>query len=239
MKPIHRQYNHGGWHPFKKKEAPRTYSKMSDRETDIYGTEAQQLGDAVTQHIPTTSNKNETSTERILQMMSLNLAQDANGTSKYPNVDWSLPGEEPSEQSVVLPAFRASMDENTEHKDPINFFRLDPESQKYVRAKMDDADLSAMFGKELSYSEESFIRSEIFKDPGLLTYFMEIGEEPGKKEMKKIRTHSGRFRGQQGGNGTTTGGPGSRSLAIAQGNAGIWNSITNWFAWCKLDDSCK
>lgn len=213
---------------------------MSDRETDVYGTEAQQLGDAVTRHVPPSNRKNETATERILQMMSLNTPQNAIGKSQYPGMDWSLPGEKPSEQSVVLPTFRASMDENTEHKDPINFFRLDPESQKYVRAKMDDADLSEMFGRELNTSEQKFIRSEIFKDPGLLTYFMEIGEEPSKKEMKKIKTHSGNFnRGSRGGNGTTTGGAGSRSLDKAQGKVGIGNRIKNFFAWCKLDDSCK
>jgi hypothetical protein len=231
MKPIYRQYNHGGWHPFKKDKGPKPVLKMSERGPS-YGTVAQQLGDAVSYR------GSKTPTEDILRMMSLN-TQEKPIVPIAQGVDFSLPGEKKSKQSVILPQFRASMDENTQNANPINFFRLDPETQKYVRAKMGDADLSQMFGRELGVADEKFVRNEILRDPTLLSYFMGIGEEPGKKEMKKLKLHSGKFGGGATDSGRTTDGAGSRSLAKSQGKVGISNRIKNFFAWCKLDDSCK
>tara|TARA_R110002167_G_scaffold5321_4_gene25060 strand:+ start:27 stop:743 length:717 start_codon:yes stop_codon:yes gene_type:complete len=238
MKPIYRQYNHGGWHPFKKKEEAKTILKMSDR-GEQYGTVAQQLGDAVSYR------GSKTPTEDILRMMSLN-AQEKPFVPIAQGVDFSLPGEKNSEQSVILPQFRASMDENTQNKNPINFFKLDPETQKYVRAKMGDADLSRMFGRELGVADEKFVRNAVLRDPTLLSYFMEIGAEPGRKEMKKLKLHSGKFGGGATDSGRTTDGAGSRSLAKAQNvtdghgfGIGIGNKISNFIAWCKRDESCR
>ena len=238
MKPIYRQYNHGGWHPFKKKPEAKTILKMSDR-GEQYGTVAQQLGDAVSYR------GSKTPTEDILRMMSLD-AQEKPFVGTMANVDFSSPGEKNSEQSVILPQFRASMDENTQNKNPINFFKLDPETQKYVRAKMGDADLSEMFGRELGVADERFVRNAVLRDPTLLSYFMEIGAEPGRKEMKKLKLHSGKFGGGATDSGRTTDGAGSRSLAkdqnVTDGHGfgiGIGNKISNFIAWCKRDESCR
>jgi hypothetical protein len=223
MKPMYRQYKHGGWHPFKKDKGPKPVLKMSEREPS-YGTVSQQLGDAVQYSGGDNSD--------ILKMLALTKEKDP-FLSDYSNVNFSLPGEKNSKQSEILPQFRAARDGDS---DNINFFKLDPESQKYVRSKMGGGDLSEMFGRELKPSEERYVRGQVFKNPALLSYFMGIGEEPGKREMKKFKVHSGKFSGgSRGGNGTTTGGAGSKSLAKEQRG----NIFKNFFAWCKLDGTCK
>tara|TARA_R110000868_G_scaffold335893_1_gene596775 strand:- start:109 stop:807 length:699 start_codon:yes stop_codon:yes gene_type:complete len=232
MKPIYRQYNHGGWHPFKKDKGPKPVLKMSERGPS-YGTVSQQLSDAVQYSGGDNSD--------ILKMLALTKEKPIVPIAQ--GVDFSLPGEKKNKQTEILPQFRAARDGDS---DNINFFKLDPESQKYVRSKMGGGDLSEMFGRELKPSEERYVRGQVFKNPALLSYFMGIGEEPGKREMKKFKTHNGRFSGgSRGGGGTTTGGAGSRSLEKAQnktGNGfgvGIGNKIKNFISWCKRDESCR
>ena len=186
---------------------------MSEREPS-YGTVSQQLGDAVQYSGGDNSD--------ILKMLAL--------TKEKPVTSW---GDVNFSSEEILPQFRAARDGDS---DNINFFKLDPESQKYVRSKMGGGDLSEMFGRELKPSEERYVRGQVFKNPALLSYFMGIGEEPGKREMKKFKVHSGKFSGgSRGGNGTTTGGAGSKSLAKEQRG----NIFKNFFAWCKLDGTCK
>ena len=184
---------------------------MSEREPS-YGTVSQQLGDAVQYSGGDNSD--------ILKMLALTKKEKP--VTSWGDVDFGT--------EEKLPQFRAARDENNN----INFFSLDKDSQKYVRSQMNDADLSEMFGRDLSASEEKYVRGQVFKDPSLLSYFMGIGEEPGRREMKKIKTWK-RGKSGGGGNGTTTGGAGSKSLAKEQRG----NRFKNFFAWCKLDGTCK
>ena len=224
MKPTYRQYKHGGWHPFKKDKGPKPVLKMSEREPS-YGTVSQQLGDAVQYSGGDNSD--------ILKMLALTKEKPI--VSDYSNVDFSLPGEKKNKQTEILPQFRAARDGDS---DNINFFKLDPESQKYVRSKMGGGDLSEMFGRELKPSEERYVRGQVFKNPALLSYFMGVGEEPSRREMKKIRTTKLRGGGSSGGS-TTTGGAGSRSLDKAQGKVGFFNKIADFIERCKRDPSCR
>ena len=226
MKPTYRQYKHGGWHPFKKDKGPKPVLKMSEREPS-YGTVSQQLGDAVQYSGGDNSD--------ILKMLALTKEKPIVPIAQ--GVDFSLPGEKKNKQTEILPQFRAARDGDS---DNINFFKLDPESQKYTRSKMGGNDLAEMFGRELSPSEEKYLRGQVFRDPALLSYFMGIGEEPGKREMKKLNLHSGKFSGgSRGGNGTTTDGAGSRSLEKAQGKVGFFNKIGDFIDRCKRDPSCR
>jgi|TARA_R110001583_G_scaffold151530_6_gene303465 hypothetical protein len=215
VKPIFRQYKHGGWHPFKKEEGPKPVLKMSEREPS-YGTVSQQLSDAVQYSGGDNSD--------ILKMLAL--------TKEKPVTSW---GDVNFSSEEILPQFRAARDGDS---DNINFFKLDPESQKYVRSKMGGGDLSEMFGRELKPSEERYVRGQVFKNPALLSYFMGVGEEPSRREMKKIRTTKLRGGGSSGGS-TTTGGAGSRSLDKAQGKVGFFNKIADFIERCKRDPSCR
>ena len=226
MKPTYRQYKHGGWHPFKKDKGPKPVLKMSERGPS-YGTVSQQLADAVQYSGGDNSD--------ILKMLALTKEKPIVPIAQ--GVDFSLPGEKKNKQTEILPQFRAARDGDS---DNINFFKLDPESQKYTRSKMGGNDLAEMFGRELSPSEEKYLRGQVFRDPALLSYFMGIGEEPGKREMKKLNLHSGKFSGgSRGGNGTTTDGAGSRSLEKAQGKVGFFNKIGDFIDRCKRDPSCR
>tara|TARA_R110000744_G_scaffold173554_1_gene292309 strand:- start:72 stop:677 length:606 start_codon:yes stop_codon:yes gene_type:complete len=164
MRALIRKYSHGGWHPLKKEEAYPTVSKMSDREEDIYGSVSQQLGGAVTSSGGDKSD--------ILKMLALS-PQQSEGLE---GMDWSV-GEK-------LPKFRASRDK----KGNTRFWSLDEESQQYNAGDLDDNQLAQMFGRELTPSEEKYVRGNVFRDPALLSYFMEIGEAPSKKEMYKYKT---------------------------------------------------
>ena len=164
MRPLIRKYSHGGWHPLKKEEAYPTVSKMSDREEDIYGSVSQQLGDAVTSSGGDKSD--------ILKMLALS-PQKSEGLE---GMDWSV-GEK-------LPKFRASRDK----KGNTRFWSLDEESQQYNAGDLDNNQLAQMFGRELTPSEKKYVRGDVFRDPALLSYFMEIGEAPSKKEMYKYKT---------------------------------------------------
>ena len=166
MRALIRKYSHGGWHPFKKKEAYPTVSKMSDREEDIYGSVSQQLGGAVTSSGGDKSD--------ILKMLALSPVEKDNG---WGDVNWN-------NDSSLLPNFRASRDE----KGNIRMFSLDEESQQYRSGNLDDNQLAQMFGRELTPSEKKYVRGDVFRDPALLSYFMEIGEAPSKKEMYKYKT---------------------------------------------------
>lgn len=165
-----KRYDEGGnlpdnkWNPFKKKEAYPTVSKMSDKEEDIYGTVSQQLSDAVTRSGGDRSD--------ILKMLALS-PQQSEGLE---GMDWSV-GEK-------LPKFRASRDK----KGNTRIFSLDEESQQYNAGDLDDNQLAQMFGRELTPSEEKYVRGNVFRNPELLSYFMEIGEAPSKKEMYKYKT---------------------------------------------------
>ena len=167
-----KRYNEGGnlpdnkWNPFKKKEAYPTVSKMSDKEEDIYGTVSQQLGDAVTRSGGDRSD--------ILKMLALSPAEKDNG---WGDVNWN-------NDSPLLPNFRASRDK----KGNIRIFSLDEDSQQYNAGDLDDNQLAQMFGRELTPSEEKYVRGNVFRNPELLSYFMEIGEAPSKKEMYKYKT---------------------------------------------------
>jgi len=164
MRPLIRKYSHGGWHPLKKEEAYPTVSKMSDREEDIYGSVSQQLGGAVTSSGGDKSD--------ILKMLALS-PQKSEGLE---GMDWSV-GEK-------LPKFRASRDK----KGNTRFWSLDEESQQYNAGDLDNNQLAQMFGRELTPSEKKYVRGDVFRDPALLSYFMEIGEAPSKKEMYKYKT---------------------------------------------------
>ena len=164
MRALIRKYSHGGWHPLKKEEAYPTVSKMSDREEDIYGSVSQQLGGAVTSSGGDKSD--------ILKMLALS-PQQSEGLE---GMDWSV-GEK-------LPKFRASRDK----KGNTRFWSLDEESQQYNAGDLDDNQLAQMFGRELTPSEQKYVRGDVFRDPALLSYFMEIGEAPSKKEMYKYKT---------------------------------------------------
>ena len=164
MRALIRKYSHGGWHPLKKEEAYPTVSKMSDREEDIYGSVSQQLGGAVTSSGGDKSD--------ILKMLALS-PQQSEGLE---GMDWSV-GEK-------LPKFRASRDK----KGNIRYFSLDEDSQQYNAGDLDDNQLAQMFGRELTPSEQKYVRGDVFRDPALLSYFMEIGEAPSKKEMYKYKT---------------------------------------------------
>ena len=224
MKPTYRQYKHGGWHPFKKDKGPKPVLKMSERGPS-YGTVSQQLSDAVQYSGGDNSD--------ILKMLALTKEKPIVPIAQ--GVDFSLPGEKKNKQTEILPQFRAARDGDS---DNINFFKLDPESQKYVRSKMGGGDLSEMFGRELKPSEERYVRGQVFKNPALLSYFMGVGEEPSRREMKKIRTTKLRGGGSSGGS-TTTGGAGSRSLDKAQGKVGFFNKIADFIERCKRDPSCR
>ena len=215
---MYRQYKHGGWHPFKKDKGPKPVLKMSEREPS-YGTVSQQLGDAVQYSGGDNSD--------ILKMLAL--------TKEKPVTSW---GDVYRSNGMfeTHPQFRAARDGDS---DNINFFKLDPESQKYVRSQMGGGDLSEMFGRELKPSEERYVRGQVFKNPALLSYFMGIGEEPGKREMKKLKLHSGKFGGGATDSGRTTDGAGSRSLAKAQGKVGFFNKIGDFIDRCKRDPSCR
>jgi hypothetical protein len=210
MKPIYRQYNHGGWHPFKKDKGPKPVLKMSEREP-AYGTVSQQLGDAVQYSGGDNSD--------ILKMLAL--------TKEKPVTSW---GDVNFSSEEILPQFRAARDGDS---DNINFFKLDPESQKYVRSKMGGSDLSEMFGRELKPSEERYVRGQVFKNPALLSYFMGIGEEPGRREMNKINIAKNVGKKSQGyGDGTTGGGQ------VGEGNA-VTEFIRDGVAYICLDGTCK
>ena len=137
---------------------------MSDRDEDIYGSVSQQLSNAVTRSGGDRSD--------ILKMLALS-PQKSEGLE---GMDWSV-GEK-------LPKFRASRDK----KGNIRFFSLDEESQQYNAGDLDDNQIDQMFGRELTPSEERYVRGNVFRDPALLSYFMEIGEAPSKKEMYKYKT---------------------------------------------------
>tara|TARA_R100000541_G_scaffold19786_2_gene29755 strand:+ start:3128 stop:3769 length:642 start_codon:yes stop_codon:yes gene_type:complete len=210
MKPILRQYKHGGWHPFKKEEGPKPVLKMSEREPS-YGTVSQQLGDAVQYSGGDNSD--------ILKMLAL--------TKEKPVTSWADVNFSSEE---ILPQFRAARDGDS---DNINFFKIDPESQQYARAKMSDGDLSEMFGRDLSVSEEKYVRGQVFKNPALLSYFMGIGEEPSKREMKKFNVVKNVGKKSQNiGKGTTGGGQ------VGEGNR-ITEFIRDGVAYICLDGTCK
>ena len=184
---------------------------MSEREP-AYGTVSQQLSDAVTYSGTKTPSKD------ILKMLSL--------TKGKPVTSW---GDVDFNSEEILPQFRAARDENNN----VNFFSLDAETQKYGRSKMNDADLSKMFGRELKPSEQSFVRSKVFKNPALLSYFMGIGEEPGRREMNKINIAKNVGKKSQGyGEGTTGGGQ------VGEGNE-VTEFIKDGVAYICLDGTCK
>jgi len=188
MRPI-RTYNHGGWHPFKKTEGKPTITKMSEREEGVYGTVPQQLGDAVSQ----TGGR----TKDLLKMLALTKSE--NYVKNWSDLDYSE--KKPSN-------FKASRDENG----TVKFHTLDEETQKHVVAKMNDGQLAEMFGRELKPSEEKYIRTQVFKNPALLSYFMGMGEQPARRDIKKFKVakNVGK-RSQNIGKGTTGGGSTSKS----------------------------
>ena len=182
---------------------------MSEREPS-YGTVSQQLGDAVQYSGGNNSD--------ILKMLAL--------TKEKPVTSW---GDVNFSSEEILPQFRAARDENNN----VNFFSLDDETQKYVRSQMNDADLSKMFGRDLSVSEEKYVRGKVFKDPALLSYFMGIGEEPGKGDIKKFKVakNVGK-KSKDVGKGTTGGG------SLGEGNA-VTEFIRDGIAYICLDGTCK
>jgi hypothetical protein len=200
MRPLVRKYSHGGWHPLKKEEAYPTVSKMSDREEDIYGSVSQQLGDAVTSSGGDKSD--------ILKMLALSPTKKDNG---WGNVNWN-------NDSPLPPNFRASRDE----KGNIRMFSLDEESQQYNAGDLDDNQLAQMFGRELTPSEQKYVRGSVFRNPELLSYFMEIGESPSKKEMYKYKTVKAGQKEPSGGSSNDSNCVGESCKDVISGKAISW-----------------
>jgi hypothetical protein len=195
-----KKFGHGGSHPFKKKEAYQTIPKMSDRAEEIYGSVAQQLEEAVTASGAPPSD--------VLKILSLDPTKKDDG---WGSINWN-------NDPPPLPKFRASRDK----KGNIRFWSLDEESQQYNAGDLDNDQLDQMFGRELNPLERRYLRGEVFQNPELLSYFMEIGQAPSKKEMKKYKIVKAGQKKPSGGSSNDSNCVGEGCGDVISGKAQSW-----------------